>query len=407
MKSRQAIVAILVVLFGMNSESSPIADSTKSAAVRSNNEFALDLLKTLSTSNSGENVFFSPLSISAAVAMTSLGAGGSTLDEIDNAFHFNEVKKTYSDPMALHETFQKTMSLFAEKNSNYSLTIANRLFSQEGFEILKKFLNETDNYYKATIQSVNFGSGQAEGIINEWVEKQTNNKIKDLFIPGSLSSAVLALVNAIYFKGNWKNQFDKDITTDMDFHTSSNEKKTVKMMSLKKTFPYAEDNDLKVQLLELPYAGNDLSMVVILPQQGALSSLTTQLTAEKFENLMKQLDSRKVNVKLPKFKLETKYSLVKTLQQLGVNSLFSNSADLSGISDAKLKVSEVIHKAFIETDEEGTEAAAATGISFVRISVLIPKELDPDFIADHPFLFAIVDKRLSNQILFMGTLIQP
>uniref|UniRef100_A0A4D5R9I2 Leukocyte elastase inhibitor n=1 Tax=Scolopendra viridis TaxID=118503 RepID=A0A4D5R9I2_SCOVI len=407
MMTAYTTIGIVLVMFGQASECLPIVDQTTSAAVRSNNQFALDLLKTLSASN-GENVFFSPLSISAAVAMTSLGARGNTLDEIDNTFHFNDVKKTSSDPMALHETFQNIMSLFQEGNSNYSLSIANRLFSQEGFEILTKFLEDTDKYYKATVQQLKFGTGQAEGIINQWVAKQTHDKIKELFQPGSLSAdTVLALVNAIYFKGNWKSQFSKESTTDMDFYMTSDEKKMVKMMSIKKTFPYAEDSDLKAQVLELPYAGDDLSMIVILPELGGISKLTSQMTVEKFEHLMNQLNKRKVNVKLPKFKLETEYSLKETLQQLGIKSLFDNGADLSGISNEKLKVSKVIHKAFIETDEEGTEAAAATGITFQRYSALLPKETEPEFIGDHPFLFAIVDKRLSNQVLFMGTLVQP
>uniref|UniRef100_T1ISI2 Serpin domain-containing protein n=1 Tax=Strigamia maritima TaxID=126957 RepID=T1ISI2_STRMM len=366
-----------------------------SQAAHANTQFGLELLKKVSVGN--KNVFFSPYSISAAIAMTSLGAAGNTLTEIDHTFHFDTVN-TNSDPKAIHKVYKGLIEDYNKPNSNYSLSTANRLFGSKNFEIKPTFQNETKYYYDAELQQVNF-DGTAEGIINHWVENQTHDKIKDLFKAGSLTpDTALVLVNAIYFKGNWNSQFKKENTKDEDFHSADNTVSSVKMMNQKSRFNYYHDGtDLKCKVLEMPYVGKSLSMVILLPDTiDGLPNLVQALTAEKFEALLGKLFETQVDVKLPKFKLETEYSLKETLQQLGIHDLFSNS-DLTGLSESSVQVSGVKHKAFVNTDEEGTEAAAATGVHLPGLPSLVPPT--PQFFVDHSFLFAIVNNVADLNVL--------
>ncbi len=286
--------------------------------------------------------------------------------------------------------------------------MANRLWGQKGFPFLAGYLVLTRQQYGAELGVVDF-AGQTEAArqeINTWVEKQTADKIKDLLPIGVLDRMTrLVLTNAIYFKGDWASPFKKEQTHDEDFAVSAAQKVKAPLMHQNGSYPYAEEAGL--QALELPYKGNDLSMLVLLPKdvQG-LGDLEKTLSADKIAGLRSQLRSRKAEVYLPKFKLEASFSMKNTLEQLGMKVPFTAAADFSGMDGQRdLYISAVIHKAFVDVNEEGTEAAAATGVA-VRAMALRVEPPPAIFRADHPFVFAIIDKQ-DGTILFLGRVTDP
>ncbi|XP_062858409.1 leukocyte elastase inhibitor-like [Trichomycterus rosablanca] len=371
-----------------------------------NSVFALDLYRALSTNSLDGNLFFSPLSISASLSMVYLGARGITAEEMAKVMSFSSVPD-------VHDQFSTLNSAINSPKASYILRLANRLYGEKTFNFLpvshhKSHLNSTQKLYQAEMQAVDFigASEETRQLINHWVEEKTENKIKDLVKPGMVNASTqLALVNAIYFKGRWRSIFKAVDTKEMPFKINRNETKPVQMMYQKERFPYNYIDEYKLHVLELPYVEDELSMLVLLPdesQDGSdlLQKLESELTMDKLlewtrrEKMDTQTD---INVHLPKFKLEEQYSLHDTLAKMGMSSLFQ-AADLSGISrDERLCVSSVAHKAFVEVNETGTEAAAATFVVY-RTSCWRPVKY---FIADHPFLFCIRHNP-TNSILFLG-----
>ena len=254
---------------------------------------------------------------------------------------------------------------------------------------------------------VDFAQAEAASrTINQWVESQTNGKIKDLIPPGSLNALTrLVLTNAVYFKGDWVQPFQKRNTQEEDFTVSAQEKVKVPLMHQQTKMGYVGEKTF--QVLELPYAGRELSMVVLLPKKAdGLPQLEKAITVDKLSSLMSKLNVREVNAYLPKFKLETSFGLNPTLEAMGMKRAFSREADFSGISSAEaLYISAVLHKAYVDVNEEGTEAAAATGVLMKGHAARRPQPV-PVFRADHPFLFLIRDTR-EGSVLFMGRLTNP
>jgi len=254
-------------------------------------------------------------------------------------------------------------------------------------------------------------SSEAAELINNWVAENTNNKITEILSPSDINSMTrLVLVNAVYFKGEWVHIFNENNTRDDDFHISANEHVNVKMMYRKSRVYYGVNSELNCQALELPYAGQNVSMFILLPDQTtSLSQLEEKLTANDLANAREKFSMRKgeVNVWLPKFKLDVKLSLAKVLREMGITDLFDeNEADLSGIGGSQdLVVSKILHRAVVEVRENGTEAAAATAIVITLLSAPIALE-EFDFRADRPFLFFIQD-RPTTSILFLGRLMKP
>ncbi len=289
----------------------------------------------------------------------------------------------------------------------YQLRVANRLWGQKGYPIQPEFLALTRQQYGAEMLLLDFAQSKAASQeINHWVEQQTNGKIKDLIPPGSLGAMTrLVLTNAVYFKGEWVQPFDKKNTKEEDFAFSAEGKVKVPLMHQQKKLGYAEEETF--QVLELPYAGRELSMVVLLPKEvDGLPELEKAVTTDKLAALMLKLRVREVNAYLPKFKLETSFGLNSTLQAMGMKRAFSREADFSGISSTEaLYISAVLHKAYVDVNEEGTEAAAATGVVMKAMAVRRPQPI-PVFRADHPFLFLIRDTK-AGSILFMGRLTKP
>ncbi|XP_019640744.1 PREDICTED: leukocyte elastase inhibitor-like isoform X7 [Branchiostoma belcheri] len=366
-----------------------------------NTEFALSLYRQLC--GDGGNVFFSPYSISVALAMTSLGARGSTEAAMKGTLCYKDMSND-----VLHSTFS-TLHQQLYASDKYTLQTANRLYGEQTYSFLQDFLNATKKNYGAELASVDFkgAAEQVRGTINKWVEEQTKDKIKDLIPAGAVDAMTrLVLVNAIYFKGNWDKQFKAEMTQDMDFNINNNEKVKVPMMKMEEKFNYGEFQDQKFRVLELPYVEKELSMLIFLPDEvEGIRNLESALTATTLQTVSSQMYSTKVNLMLPRFKLEQDFSLGETLKKMGMGEAFSDGADFSGMSAAAdLFISEVVHKAFVEVNEEGTEAAAATGVIMVTLSA--PLFPPPDFIVDRPFLFLIRDNQ-SNSVLFCGRLFRP
>jgi len=372
--------------------------------VKANNKFAIDFYKKLSSEEEG-NLFFSPYSISTALAMTYEGTRGKTAEEISNVFGFS------SDSSVRRPAMASIYNLINKDNSLYSLYTANALWVQKDYQLLPEFTDIVSKYYGGYATNVDFVGEMDKSIttINDWVAKNTNNKIKDLFEKGSLDSSTrLVLTNTIYFKGDWLEQFDSKLTRNDSFNVTSNEKVQTPMMQRTvedAEYPYLETDSL--QILELPYKGEELSMLVLLPSSiDGLSGLEAELTTENIDSWVNGLEEQRVDVYLPKFKLETKYNLNKTLSILGMPMAFdADLADFSGMSGLKdLSIGLVLHQAFVEVNEEGTEAAAATAVA-MKLTSVMPIEA-PVFRADHPFLFLIKENK-TGDILFMGRVTNP
>ncbi|XP_030302272.1 leukocyte elastase inhibitor isoform X1 [Calypte anna] len=371
-----------------------------------NSRFALDLFQRFHETNPAGNIFFSPVSVSAALAMVLLGARGNTETQMVKTLHFDEVED-------IHSRLQTLTMDINRSNTSYLLRLANRLFGEKSYSFLPDFLTNVQKLYGADLATVDFlqACDEARKEINQWVEEKTEGKIPNLLSEASVNNMTrLVLVNAIYFKGNWAEKFEEANTTDMPFRLNKNERKTVKMMYQKKKFEFGYFPEEKLRVLELPYDGRELSMLILLPDDSeddstGLQQLEKQLTLEKLQEWTspEKLYSTDVHVHLPKFKLEESYDLKSDLAAMGLLDVFdSDKADLSAMSGARdLFLSKVVHKAFVDVNEEGTEAAAATaGIANFCMAI------EEDFNADHPFVF-FIRHNPTQSILFFGRCASP
>jgi serpin B len=394
------IIGYVILLLNTSVPANEEADMKRLAD--GNNAFAYDLYASLQREEG--NLFFSPYSISTALAMTYSGARGETAKQMAETLHFA------LEPASLHPAFAALAKHLQEvqKKGDIALNIANALWIQQDFELLKQFLKIIETSYKANLFQVNFNRDweKVRGNINTWIEKQTKGKIKDLLAPGVLSNLTrLVLTNAIYFKGNWASQFEKELTQDEPFWPTPDKNVMTPMMHQQNSFKYGENDFL--QVLELPYAGEDLSMVILLPREkDGLVELEGKLKVEPLTSWMAESSFREVDVYLPKFKMTSQFNLSATLKAMGMKDAFSEKADFSGMtSGPQLSISDVIHKAFVEVNEEGTEAAAATAV-VVGVTAIMEPQPVPAFRADHPFMFFIQDSH-SGGILFLGRLMNP
>jgi serpin B len=385
---------------GVEMKTPALAD--RKAVVEGDNAFAVALYGRLRKQTG--NLFFSPESISTALAMAYAGARGETASEMAKTLHFT------LPPGQLHPAMGALLRGLNAPQEGYQLSVANALWAQLGYTFLDDFLKLLKSDYGAGLNQVDF-KGSSETVrstINRWVEQKTQDKIKDLLQPGSLKPDThLVLTNAIYFKGDWQTQFDKTLTKDEDFHLSPTQTKAAPLMHRVGSFNYFHGETF--QILEIPYKGKDLSMIVLLPNEvGGLSSLEESLTWPHAQQWLRQLaPASKVVVTIPKFKMTQQFELGTTLGAMGMPAAFSGSADFSGMTGKRdFSISEVIHKAFVDVNEEGTEAAAATAVTMRALAIRAPDQPPPVFRADHPFVFLIRDNR-SESILFMGRVADP
>lgn len=366
--------------------------------VDGNTAFAVDLYQQLR--DAPGNLFFSPTSISTALAMTYAGARGETAVQMAHTLHFTLPEEQLHPAFAALQTHLKAI----QAQGAVALHVANALWPQLGYAFLAAFLDLCERHYGVTITPVDYGDPEAaRGQINAWVEEKTQDKIKELLKPIHVRpDATLILVNAIYFKGDWASQFDAARTQTAPFWITPEKSTPTPLMAQTLTCGYAEFDAL--QALELAYLGDDLSMLIVRPQaKDGLAALEQQLTPANLARWRSALRRREVEVWLPRFKLEGAFELNQELIALGMVDAFG-AADFSGMTGQRdLFISVVVHKAFVDVNEKGTEAAAATAVVKTRSSLPPPP---PTFRADHPFLFLIQERR-TGSVLFLGRLVEP
>ncbi|XP_031616656.1 uncharacterized protein LOC116336731 [Contarinia nasturtii] len=357
-------------------------------------KFSMDLYQQCARSTNG-NIIISPFSVVKALELLSKGARGNTYEEIKTALYLNDLGK-------LQVNVQKYIRLIRKGAREATLSIANRIFVQNGYTINKKFLNSQKNNPKlAPVRSVEFSNNvKAAETINQFVESKTNHKIKDFINPSMLNSLTrVVLVNAIYFRGNWEHQFDKQRTHRNRFYLNQRQSAPADFMFISEQFNNGYIEHLDASTLQMNYANSSLSMVFVLPTDiGGLPALESKLANYDVAKIVDQMEMTNIEVTIPKFKIEYESSLKSALQSMGLTDMFTQTADFSDLLEEKnvqLYVSDVFHKAYIEVDESGTEAAAATGIH------LMDRTLPPSFTADHPFFFFIYDSK-SRTTVFSG-----
>ena len=374
-------------------------DEARAALVAGNTEFALDLYARLRTEEG--NLILSPYSISTALAMTYAGARTETARQMADVLHFP------SDQDRLHPAFAALESTVneASEGPGCTLHVANALWGQRGCGFLDEYLAVNREYYGATFRQVDFAQDteEARKTINGWVADQTEKRIRELLLKEDLDPAVvLVLTNAIYFKGTWARQFDPQDTKDAPFHIDTEQDVTVPMMAQTGRFAFANHDE--VYALELPYAGDRLSMVLLVPKTiDGLPLVEQSLNKESLDRWVKRWRHNKLmRVRLPRFKVNFRTDLARTLEAMGMTDAFSpGKADFSGMTGQRdLFIDAVIHQAQVEVNEEGTEAAAATAVVMKRGPAPV------EFVVDHPFLYLIRDKQ-SGSILFMGRVVNP
>ena len=385
--------------------------------VESSSDFAIALYSKLAKDVSG-NLFLSPSSIMAALAMTFAGAGGETAKEMAEVLHF------VLPANRLHEAFRLLQQ--STTTGSVQLRIANRLWGQQGYHFLSDFLETTDRCYGARLAEVDFrrAAEETRKRINKWIEDQTDQKIKELIGPGMLDSMTrLVLTNAACFLGCWEHEFDEAATKDTPFWITPHDQHPVRMMRQTGLFVYGESDGL--QSLEMPYRGSryefhhsgagkaevaeqmdygsDLAMCILLPRKGSdLKEVESHLSPSTLQRWMPS-DSCKVEVHVPRFCIESTFSLAGTLESLGMRKAFSREADFSRMSDDPegLYLAAALHKAFVDVNEKGT-AAAASALLMADLGA-VTHEKPKVFLADHPFLFLIRDRK-TRLIRFIGRL---
>jgi len=384
----------------------PLADDTNATAesvntlVDSLNDFSFNFYNQIKETEEG-NIFFSPYSIFTAFSMAYEGARGNTSTQMQN------VLNVLQNDSATLGSFGRIYNLLNQNQEGYEISTANAFWAHQDYEFLQEYLGLLQNFYMAEAYELDFSKNvEAAETINNWIEEQTHDKIKDMIQSSMLSDLTkLVLTNAIYFKGLWEKQFDPDDTYEADFELSTGETVTVDMMdsdSEDSNYNYTETEDL--QILKLNYEGKNLSMIIVLPKENNISIAESAINYENLSNWRNDFNEIEIDVEIPKFKFETKYLLNDLLKEMGiVDAFLSGVADFSGMDGTNyLFISTAIHQAYVEVNEEGTEAAAATAITIELGIALDPNE----FRADHPFIFLIQHEE-TGAVLFMGKVMNP
>ncbi len=360
------------------------------------NTFALNLFESLKKEHANENIFFSPYSIYTVLAMMYEGAGGETERQMQSVLRFKNQE-------SLHRTLQQTIHT---KNATYTLQMANAIWVQKDYPFSTNYIDTVERFYDAYVAHVDFTEEiereKVRRMINDFIAQKTENKITELLHENDLNPLIrMVLTNAVYFKGDWDVAFDASQTTQESFTMHNGKKVKVDMMRMvqpKKEFPYTETKN--VQVLELPYKDNRLSMIIFLPKKGK----EYEVTAQNINTYLSNLTNTKIHlIAMPKFEYDNRYQLKKYLESLGMSSAFNDNADFSKINKQKaLKIDEVIHQSYVKVDEKGTEAAAATAALMAPIAAAPVTQKDTvDFVADHPFTF-IIRENASKNIMFIG-----
>lgn len=374
--------------------------------VEGNNAFAFDLYQQIAA-DSEDNILYSPYSISLALAMTYAGARGETEQQMQDTLHFalpqSELHPMFGD-------LNNTLNSRAEEFAAYEvealhLNIANALWGEQTLPFYPDFTQTLEQNYAAALRLVDFinAAEDARVMVNDWVADETEDRIQDLVPQGVITPDTrLVLANAIYFQAGWMNTFDEAFTRDDTFNLLDGTQVTVPMMNLQENFLYTAGDGY--QAIQLPYWG-DMSMLVFLPDAGQFETFEQALSTQTLSDTLGNLTPQDVNLAMPRFEYEFSVGLNDILSALGMPIAFTDDADFSGMADAPLSISDVLHKAYIKVDESGTEAAAATAVVVGVTSVQVPQEVIALRI-DRPFIYVIYDQR-TNTLLFMGRVLNP
>ncbi len=386
----------------------PVIEGDQQELVAGNTAFALELYRQLKEEDG--NLFYSPYSISLALAMTYAGADGETEAQIAQALHFTLPQGQ------LHPAFNALDLLLAgreeaageeDSKGNFRLNIANSIWGQEGYEFLPAFLDVLAENYGAGLRLMDFlnAPDDSRQAINDWVSEETEGKIKDLIPPGALTPMTrLVLANAIYFNASWQSQFDEDATEEASFTLLDGSQISVPMMNQTEWFGYAAGEGY--QAVELPYEGGQMSMVILLPDTGDFEDFESNLEAVGLQTILTAIEYQRLVLSMPKFSFDAGFSLVDPLRAMGMGAPFSpGEADFSGMDGTRdLFISGILHKAFVAVDEQGTEAAAATAVIMAGTSAMPDEPMEVKI--DRPFIFLIRDVE-TGAILFIGRVLNP
>ncbi|XP_035279988.1 alpha-1-antitrypsin homolog [Anguilla anguilla] len=360
-----------------------------------NADFAFALYKKMATKSESRNVFFSPLGISTALSLLGVGSKGDTHQQLYHALGYSQFTTAQ-----VNEAYEHLQHMLGHSQGELKLDKGSAIVLQDGFKPLQKFLDDGKHYYQAQGFTVDFKKPEvAVQAINKFIAEKTDNKIPDL-LSSVESDTLMVLLNYIHFRGKWEKPFDAKNTGKADFKVDENTTVSVDMMKRMGRYSYYYDRENHTSVLMLPYKGN-ASMMILLPCEGKMKDLEAILSKEYIRHWHDSLFKTVVDLEMPKFSVSGSYSLKEFLKEMGVVAAFSDTADLSGISeDVGLKVSKVSHKAVLSVDEKGTEAAAATVVEMIPMSL-------PDTVSlNRPFLLLILEES-TKSILFMGKIINP
>jgi serine protease inhibitor len=391
----------LTALFALSTVSNvPAADTEVEKLASANASFGFSLMKQVVGERANDNVFISPHSVSAALQMVWQGAAGETKTEMDQALALSNFK-----PEAAGSAYKELDQSIKSAAAKVALNVANSIWYAPNIQLKPQFVSINQNFYGAKLSALDFTDPRSAGVINSWVSEATHGKISKIVQPPLSSMTGLILVNGIYFKGNWEHTFDNKLTKDEPFHLRDGGQKQTRMMRQNRKFSYREDAGF--QAIRLPYVGDRLGMLIFLPATNSspnkfLAGLSGDAWREK---IMPKFQQREGTIVLPRFKLEFKADLVPSLKGMGIQKAFSSAANFSGIANAELYISGVDHASFVEVNEEGTEAAAATQVA-VALTSAMPTARPFQMIVDRPFFFAIEDSA-THSLLFMGLINDP
>jgi serine protease inhibitor len=390
---------LVAMLFSSAASGAQPAAIRTSELTEADNKFGLAVFDQITAARPRENVFISPLSIAIALQMTAHGSAGATWNAMAGTMNLSGLSR--SQVPAGNQQLREEL---VNADKNVRLDIANSLWLRQGVKLQKQFAADCDQYYQAPVTTLDFGRPDAVNTINDWVSKNTNGRIRQI-VSDLRSDEFLVLVNAIYFKGTWTKAFDPKLTAPREFHLASGSTQR-RMMNREDRFQYKEDDAM--QAVALPYGDGRLNLYVFLPRdKSGLSKLVKATTPDNFAELFSGFAEKKGTVVLPRFKIEFEQSLNAALKQLGMGVAFTPAADFSKVvaPPYTAAISEVLHKTFVEVNEEGTEAAAVTTVTMHAWAVFRP-EAPFEMIVDRPFFFVIADDS-TKSVLFMGVIYNP
>lgn len=398
---------MLICLFGCRSNATqpieqPIRNLTQleKTVVSSTESFGINIFKQINQSEKDKNIFISPFSISTAFGMALNGANGTTYDEIQNTLSLSGLSR-----QQVNETYKNLNSFLLSIDKKVDFRIANSIWYRNNFVVKEDFINTNVKYFDAEVSGLDFNNPSAAGTINSWVNQSTNGKIQEIVQNPIDPATLMFVINAIYFKAAWKYSFDKQYRADDIFRLSDGSTTTLKFMKQETELGYTSND--KLQAVELPYSDGNYSMIVLLPNTGQnIDNLISGLSSAEIDQTFNSFAKTKILLSLPRFTFKCEYTLNDVLKLMGIRSAFSRAADFSGIFEGEsVCISEVKHKTFLEVNEEGTEAAAVTSISFERTSTGGGNGI-LQLNVNKPFLFLIRENN-SNCILFIGKVLNP